>query len=93
MKTKNEIVENWLVRYTKRKLEDFTPYILLTNFNNYVELFAQQFGVEVAICQRQWHHYNQFWHGVAQRSTHHGPPQRNTPKGSPISWQMRRFEK
>lgn len=47
MKTKNEIVENWLVRYTKRKLEDFTPYILLTNFNNYVELFAQKFGVEV----------------------------------------------
>ena len=47
MKTKNEIVENWLVRYTKRPLDQFTPYILLTNFNNYVELFAQKFGVEV----------------------------------------------
>ena len=47
MKTKEEIVENWLVRYTKRNLKDFTPYILLTNFNNYVELFAQKFGVEV----------------------------------------------
>ena len=47
MKTKNEIVENWLVRYTKRPLDQFTPYILLTNFNNYIELFAQKFGVEV----------------------------------------------
>ena len=47
MKTKTEIVENWLVRYTKRPLDQFTPYILLTNFNNYVELFAEKFGVEV----------------------------------------------
>jgi len=47
MKTKEEIVENWLPRYTKRPLEDFTKYILLTNFNNYVELFAEKFGVPV----------------------------------------------
>jgi AMP nucleosidase len=47
MKTKHEIVENWLVRYTKRPLEDFSPYILLTNFNNYVELFAELFDVPV----------------------------------------------
>ena len=47
MKTKKEIVENWLPRYTKRPLEDFSEYILLTNFTNYVELFAQMFGVEV----------------------------------------------
>ena len=47
MKTKTEIVENWLVRYTKRPLDQFTPYILLTNFNNYVELFAEKFGVEI----------------------------------------------
>ena len=38
MKTKNEIVENWLPRYTKRPIEDFGEYILLTNFNNYVDL-------------------------------------------------------
>ena len=31
MKTKQEIVANWLPRYTKRKLEDFGEYILLTN--------------------------------------------------------------
>lgn len=47
MKTKEEIVANWLPRYTKRKLEDFTEYILLTNFNKYIELFAQKFDVPV----------------------------------------------
>ena len=47
MKTKEEIVANWLPRYTKRKLEDFGEYILLTNFNKYVELFAERFHVPV----------------------------------------------
>lgn len=47
MKTKKEIVENWLPRYTGRKLEDFTPYILLTNFNHYVELFSEWFNVPI----------------------------------------------
>ena len=37
MKTKEEIVANWLPRYTKRNLE-FWKYILLTNFNKYVEI-------------------------------------------------------
>ncbi len=47
MKTKEEIVKNWLPRYTKRKLEDFTDYILLTNFTNYVEIFAEWFNVPI----------------------------------------------
>ncbi|MCU0323773.1 MAG: AMP nucleosidase [Spirosomaceae bacterium] len=47
MQTKEEIVKNWLPRYTGTPLEDFRPYILLTNFHNYVDMFAQQFGVEV----------------------------------------------
>lgn len=47
MKTKQEIVENWLPRYTERKLEDFTDYILLTNFAKYIELFASRFQVPV----------------------------------------------
>src|SRR5665647_3172930 len=34
MKTKKEIVDNWLPRYTKRPLEEFGKYILLTNFNH-----------------------------------------------------------
>lgn len=40
MKTKEEIVQNWLPRYTGEKLENFGKYILLTNFSNYVKLFA-----------------------------------------------------
>ena len=47
MKTKQEIVEDWLPRYTDRKLEDFSKYILLTNFTKYVELFAEQFEVPI----------------------------------------------
>ncbi len=47
MKTKEEIVANWLPRYTKRNLEDFGEYILLTNFNKYVEIFANQFDVPI----------------------------------------------
>ncbi len=41
MKTKKEIVENWLPRYTGQELESFGEYILLTNFNQYLELFAK----------------------------------------------------
>ena len=47
MKTKQEIVTNWLPRYTKRPLEDFGEYILLTNFNKYVDIFAEKFKVPV----------------------------------------------
>ncbi len=47
MQTKKEIVENWLPRYTGRSLDAFGEYILLTNFGQYVELFAQKFGVEI----------------------------------------------
>lgn len=47
MKTKKEIVENWLPRYTGQKLENFGKYILLTNFSRYVELFAEWNKVEI----------------------------------------------
>ncbi len=47
MITKDEIVKNWLTRYTGLPLEDFGKYILLTNFNNYVEYFAQINNVPV----------------------------------------------
>ncbi|GAB3824125.1 AMP nucleosidase [Hymenobacter jeollabukensis] len=47
MKTKPDIVKNWLPRYTGVPLEEFGQYILLTNFINYVEMFAQQFGVPI----------------------------------------------
>lgn len=47
MKTKEDIVKNWLPRYTGEKLENFGKYILLTNFSNYVTLFAQWNNVPV----------------------------------------------
>ena len=47
MKTKEEIVNNWLPRYTGRELKDFTPYILLTNFDNYVRMFAEWHNVPI----------------------------------------------
>ena len=47
MKTKKEIVENWLTRYTDSPLENFGEYILLTNFSNYVERFAKHFKVKI----------------------------------------------
>jgi AMP nucleosidase len=47
MRTKREIVADWLPRYTGRPLGRFGRYILLSNFHNYVESFAERFGVEV----------------------------------------------
>ncbi|REJ81304.1 MAG: AMP nucleosidase [Bacteroidetes bacterium] len=47
MENKNEIVENWLPRYTGTKLSDFGKYILLTNFNHYVKLFSEWNNVPV----------------------------------------------
>jgi len=41
MNSKEEIVKNWLPRYTGMNLEDFGEYVLLTNFSKYVELFAE----------------------------------------------------
>ncbi len=47
MKTKKEIVDNWLPRYTGRPLKDFTKYILLTNFEYYLELFSEIYQVPI----------------------------------------------
>lgn len=47
MKTKKEIVENWLPRYTGVDLLKFGKYILLTNFDHYVERFAETTGTQI----------------------------------------------
>jgi AMP nucleosidase len=47
MKTKLDIAKNWLPRYTGTAIDDFGDYILITNFSDYVERFAQQFDCDI----------------------------------------------
>lgn len=47
MKTKQEIVTNWLPRYTDTALKDFGKYILLTNFDAYLHTFSKLYNVPV----------------------------------------------
>lgn len=47
MKTREEIVENWLPRYTGTAVDEIGKYILLTNFNQYVKLFADKYNVPI----------------------------------------------
>jgi len=47
MKTKKEIISNWLPRYTGNPLENFGEYILLTNFYHYMELFCEEMDTEI----------------------------------------------
>ena len=52
MKSKEEIVQNWLPRYTGATLESFGEYILLTNFSNYVKMFAAWNNVPIIGAER-----------------------------------------
>lgn len=47
MKTKEEIVANWLYRYTGTHVEEMGKYILLVNFGQYVQLFSERFDVPI----------------------------------------------
>ena len=47
MRSYEEIVNNWLPRYTGMDIDKFGDYILLTNFSSYVEKFAQRFQTEI----------------------------------------------
>jgi AMP nucleosidase len=47
MKTRLEIVKDWLPRYTGTPLKDFGKYILLTNFHTYLEIFSEMHGKEI----------------------------------------------
>lgn len=48
MNSREEIVGNWLQRYTRKPLSDFADHVLLTNFNNYVDIFCELTGAEPA---------------------------------------------
>ncbi len=52
MKTKKEITENWLPRYTGVPTENFGKYILLTNFQGYLDSSAPIGNTEVV--DRKW---------------------------------------
>jgi len=52
MKTKEDIANNWLPRYTGIPLDEFGDYVLLTNFDNYVNLFAAWHKVPVSGADR-----------------------------------------
>lgn len=47
MKTKKEIISNWLPRYTGNPLDKFGDYILLTNFQNYLDLFCEEMDTSI----------------------------------------------
>jgi len=47
MRTKKEIVENWLVRYTGQSLKAFGEFILLTNFDHYLDRFCNIQGTTI----------------------------------------------
>ena len=47
MKTKLEIAKSWLPRYTGTRIDDIGDYILLTNFHDYVQRFADLFRAEI----------------------------------------------
>jgi AMP nucleosidase len=47
MKTKLEIAKNWLPRYTGTQINELGDYMLLTNFQNYVEKFANKFNCDI----------------------------------------------
>jgi AMP nucleosidase len=47
MNTKQEIVEDWLPRYTGAKLDEFGEYILLTNFSQYLDIFTEERNTKI----------------------------------------------
>lgn len=55
MKTKSEIVNDWLPRYTGEELKNFGKYILLTNFRDYIQMFSEWHNVKIANINTPFH--------------------------------------
>ena len=47
MENKLDIAKDWLPRYTGMPLDKFGHHILLTNFSDYVENFANKFNSDI----------------------------------------------
>jgi len=97
---KKDIVENWLPRYTGTPLAEFGEYILLTNFDNYVEWFAalprrsgKGHGSTDAQRDCRWNHSDQLsaWEARMPRPVM-DLLSAIAPKSRIVSWQMRRIE-
>lgn len=52
MQTKEEIVSNWLPRYLGTPIDGVEPYVLLTNFRRYLEVFSTLTGAEIRGLER-----------------------------------------
>jgi AMP nucleosidase len=100
MKTKEEIVSNWLPRYTGEGLKNFGKYILLTNFSNYVDMFAKWNKVKVVGRDRPYQCATA--DGISIINFGMGSPGAATvmdllhavdPGSSFVSWKVRRFKK
>ena len=99
MKDKKDIVENWLPRYTGTPLAEFGAYVLLTNFDNYVEWFATQHGALIKGIDRPMPNVTS--DGITLINFGMGSPNAATvmdllsaiaPKSRVVSRQMRRLE-
>jgi AMP nucleosidase len=47
MKTKLDIAKNWLPRYTGTQIDEFGDYMLITNFQDYLERFSKKFNCDI----------------------------------------------
>ena len=47
MDNKYDIAKDWLPRYTGMPVDNFGDYILLTNFQDYIEEFANHFECDI----------------------------------------------
>jgi AMP nucleosidase len=54
MKSKQEIVDNWLPRYTGVPLDQFGQHILLTNFGGYLHTFSELTGAPSSAWTGRW---------------------------------------
>ena len=43
MVSKQVLTKDWLPRYTGMPITEFGDYVLLTNFQNYVQTFSEKF--------------------------------------------------